>query len=38
MFDQFTGATITPRSIVHTVKTLIYFRDHGMSLFQKAGA
>ncbi|MCB1879246.1 MAG: electron transport complex subunit RsxG [Gammaproteobacteria bacterium] len=39
VFDQFTGATITPRSIVHTVKnTLIYFRDHGMSLFQKAGA
>jgi electron transport complex protein RnfG len=33
-FDQFTGATITPRSIVNTVKdTLLYFRDHGPALF-----
>jgi Na+-translocating ferredoxin:NAD+ oxidoreductase subunit G len=39
VFDQFTGATVTPRSIVHAVKnTLIYFRDHGASLFQKPGA
>ena len=35
VFDQFTGATITPRSIVLAVKnTLIYFRDRGESLFQ----
>ncbi|HEB96168.1 MAG TPA: electron transport complex subunit RsxG [Sedimenticola thiotaurini] len=34
-FDQFTGATITPRSIVKAVKnTLIWYRDHGRSLFQ----
>ncbi|MES9874346.1 MAG: electron transport complex subunit RsxG [Candidatus Sedimenticola sp. PURPLELP] len=33
-FDQFTGATVTPRSIVNAVKnTLLYFRDHGMALF-----
>ena len=39
VFDQFTGATVTPRSIVHAVKnTLIYFRDRGGSLFQKPGA
>lgn len=39
VFDQFTGATVTPRSIVHTVKnTLIYFRDQGATLFQKTGA
>jgi len=38
VFDQFTGATVTPRSIVHAVKnTLIYFRDRGGSLFQKPG-
>ena len=35
VFDQFTGATVTPRSIVLAVKnTLIYFRDQGESLFQ----
>lgn len=39
VFDQFTGATITPRSIVQAVKnTLLYFRDHGRSLFEKPGA
>ncbi|MCP5018651.1 MAG: electron transport complex subunit RsxG, partial [Ketobacter sp.] len=33
-FDQFTGATITPRSIVKGVKnTLLYFRDKGAELF-----
>ncbi|MCW8944416.1 MAG: electron transport complex subunit RsxG [Sedimenticola sp.] len=33
-FDQFTGATITPRSIVNAVKnTLVYFDRHGESLF-----
>ena len=35
VFDQFTGATITPRSIVKSVKnTLIYFKDHGTKLFE----
>lgn len=35
-FDQFTGATITPRSIVKAVKnTLLYFKDQGKSLFNK---
>ena len=34
-FDQMTGATITPRSIVKAVKnTLIYFRDHKEELFK----
>ncbi|HLV77376.1 MAG TPA: electron transport complex subunit RsxG [Marinobacter sp.] len=29
VFDQFTGATITPRAVVKAVqKTLLYFRDH----------
>ncbi len=33
-FDQFTGATITPRAIVKAVKkTLLYFEKHGESLF-----
>ena len=36
-FDQFTGATVTPRSILKAVKnTLLYYRDHGNSLFQSA--
>ncbi len=33
-FDQFTGATITPRAIVETVKnTLAYYRDNAEILF-----
>jgi electron transport complex protein RnfG len=33
-FDQFTGATITPRIVVTAVKkTLLYFRDHQQALF-----
>jgi len=33
MFDQFTGATITPRAIVKAVrKTLLYFKDNKNSL------
>lgn len=33
-FDQFTGATITPRAIVAAVKnTLLYFDKHGEFLF-----
>ncbi len=33
-FDQFTGATVTPRTIVRGVKTaLVYFNDHKLLLF-----
>lgn len=33
-FDQFTGATVTPRSIVEAVKrTLLFFNDNGGQLF-----
>ena len=33
MFDQFTGATITPRAVVKAVKkTVIYFKDNKLSL------
>ncbi len=36
-FDQFTGATITPRAIVKAVKkTLIYFKDNRTAVFAKA--
>lgn len=36
IFDQFTGATITPRSIVNAVKkTLIYVKDHQDALYDK---
>lgn len=35
-FDQFTGATITPRSIVNAVRnTLIYVREQGDTLYTK---
>ncbi len=35
-FDQFTGATITPRSIVQAVKkTLLYVRDHKEALYDR---
>ena len=34
IFDQFTGATITPRAIVNAVKrTLIYARDHKEAIY-----
>lgn len=34
VFDQFTGATITPRAIVQGVRnSLIYFNDHKLDLF-----
>ena len=37
-FDQFTGATITPRAIVKAVRnTLLYFRTHKQTLFAKSG-
>jgi|AntRauTorcE11897_2_1112592.scaffolds.fasta_scaffold11889_2 electron transport complex protein RnfG len=32
-FDQFTGATITPRAVVSTVRdTLVYYREHRQSI------
>jgi len=35
-FDQFTGATITPRAVVKAVhKTLLYFQLHAHSLFER---
>ncbi len=38
-FDQFTGATITPRSIVTAVrKTLLYVQDHRDALYDKQSA
>lgn len=37
VFDQFTGATITPRSIVQAVKnTLVFVRREGVELYQQA--
>jgi electron transport complex protein RnfG len=36
VFDQFTGATITPRSIVHAVKnTLLYVQQHREALYRQ---
>ena len=36
MFDQFTGATITPRAVVNAVrKTLLYFKDNKHSLLTR---
>jgi len=35
-FDQFTGATITPRAVVRAVRnTLLYFREHRDDIFAK---
>ncbi|NNJ91632.1 MAG: FMN-binding protein, partial [Gammaproteobacteria bacterium] len=35
-FDQFTGATITPRAIVDAVKrTLVYFQDNKEAVFKQ---
>ena len=37
MFDQFTGATITPRAVVKAVRnTVIYFNKHQDKLFESA--
>ncbi len=37
VFDQFTGATITPRAVVKAVhKALLYFQLHRQKLFEKA--
>jgi electron transport complex protein RnfG len=34
-FDQFSGATITPRAVVNAVRrTLLYVQEHGASLFE----
>jgi electron transport complex protein RnfG len=39
IFDQFTGATITPRAIVKAVKnTLLYFKEHQAEVFAQAAA
>jgi len=39
VFDQFTGATITPRAIVKAVKkTLLYFKDNKYSLLTRPNA
>ncbi|MEJ2452670.1 MAG: electron transport complex subunit RsxG [Candidatus Thiodiazotropha sp.] len=39
VFDQFTGATITPRSIVTAVrKTLLYVKEHRDALYDKTAA
>ncbi len=36
VFDQFTGATITPRKVVNAVRqTLVYFQQHRQELFDK---
>ncbi len=36
VFDQFTGATITPRAVVKAVKeALLYYRAYGQTLFEK---
>jgi electron transport complex protein RnfG len=38
IFDQFTGATITPRAVVDAVKrSLIYFDEHQSELFSQTG-
>ncbi len=39
MFDQFTGATITPRAVVKAVKkTALYFAKHKQDLFSKTSS
>ena len=39
MFDQFTGATITPRAVVSGVKsTLNYFNQHRGSIIPRPNA
>jgi electron transport complex protein RnfG len=37
-FDQFTGATITPRAVVKAVRgALVFYREYGEALFAAAG-
>lgn len=39
VFDQFTGATITPRAVVKAVqKTLVYFRQHRKIIWERVNA
>jgi len=39
MFDQFTGATITPRAVVKAVKhTVVYFTENKTSLLTRPNA
>lgn len=39
VFDQFTGATVTPRAIVKAVKqTLLYVKDHKDALYDRSAA
>jgi Na+-translocating ferredoxin:NAD+ oxidoreductase subunit G len=39
VFDQFTGATITPRAVVRAVRrTLEYFSEHQARVFESAGS
>ncbi len=39
VFDQFTGATITPRAVVKAVqRTLVYFREHRQDILSATGA
>jgi electron transport complex protein RnfG len=39
MFDQFTGATITPRAVVKAVqKTVLYFQQNKQQLFAQTGS
>ncbi len=39
MYDQFTGATITPRAVVKAVKqSALYFAEHKQSLFSQPNA
>lgn len=39
MFDQFTGATITPKAVVNATKrTLIYFNEHQTAIFSSENA
>jgi len=39
MFDQFTGATITPRAVVQVIeKTVLYFQQHKQELLTKINA
>jgi electron transport complex protein RnfG len=36
LFDQFTGATITPRAVVKAVKNaLLYYKQYGQTLFEQ---
>ncbi len=36
IFDQFSGATITPRAVVKSIRTtLVYFKDNSDSIFSK---